>query len=98
MTFEERLKTLQRRVEREGHHFRAALAANRGIMEKAFTEMRLAFLEQAALERSHSLQSERSHSELSQLVAEERAAQEAILQDHEERLRRLEERLEPPAT
>lgn len=97
MFFEERLKTLERRVEREGRHFREALAANRGIMEKAFTEMRLAFLEQAALERSHSLQFEQSHSELSQLVAGERATQEAILLDHEERLRRLEERLQPPA-
>ncbi|MEW6283620.1 MAG: hypothetical protein AB1758_33725 [Candidatus Eremiobacterota bacterium] len=97
MHFEERLRQLELRVTREHHHFREALAATRGVMEKAFNEMRLAFLEQAALERAHSQQAEQAHAELSDLVAQERAGQEAVLQDHEARLRRLEELLRPPA-
>lgn len=84
----DQVRRIQERLERSHQHVIAALGTQRGRVEKAFDEVKLAMLEQELALKGH-LQDVRSEvRELSESVGD----LVRVVAQHEERLQRLEGR------
>lgn len=88
---EKRLARLEQRTRRDHEHLMTVMAVQRGRIEKAFDEVKLALLEQEVAVRQRLTNLEEEFQDLRELVQELGSG----MVDHERRLRELERR--PPA-
>lgn len=94
MSFTERLKRLEERVERDYNHLERVIAPQREIVEKAFDQVNLALLEQQIGLKAFADNTRESLRELIELMQTQQEHHDREIQAIKQRLDRLEN---PPA-
>ena len=96
---EERVETLDQKMEREHQHIFRVIVTQRENIQQAFSQINMALLEQEMQYRAMMALTKESFAELKSSLAEATSSIQDLAQlfeDHERRLRRLEEG--PPPT